>query len=198
MGEFRFLIFHGTWNISRSIYNPLRSRPLFARYRTKISAALRNFASCMKNLLPGAFPGAFPPETDIGHVSSFRVKLTRSHENASRQIRPRLEAPYYWIMRWTTSGQRTSLNYAACKLKRLWRRSAFSKKNNSCLAHISTDEISTDSLAFNSRQQRETKREKCQENEALQVNFILIKGWMNLLYLVPKFKITNSDTLLYF
>lgn len=64
----------GAWNISRSIYNPLRSRPLFARYRTKISAALCNSASCMKNRLPGAFP----LETDIGRVSSFHAKLTRS------------------------------------------------------------------------------------------------------------------------
>lgn len=65
------------------------------------------------------FPGAFPPETGGGFVSR-RVSpceineiVYELHENA--KIRPRLEAPYYRIMRRTTSGPRTSPNCAQVK-----------------------------------------------------------------------------------
>lgn len=107
-------------NISRSIYNPLRCWPLLARYRVKISAAPCNLASCMKNL-PSRFLARFLPKPPIASHLAIPCDINEitPHENASRQIRPRLEAHYYRIMRWATSGQGTSLNYAACKLKRV-------------------------------------------------------------------------------
>lgn len=110
-----------SWNISRSIYNPLRCWPLLACYRAKISAAPYNLASCMKNL-PSRFLARFLPKPSpiASHLAiPCEINEIAPHENASWQIRPRLEAHYYRIMRWATSGPGTSLNYAECKLKRV-------------------------------------------------------------------------------
>lgn len=68
------------------------------------------------------------------------------HENASWQIRPRLEAHYYRIIRWATSGQRISLNYAACKLKRVanWEKNNCGQRpcvsRNECVENVNVAE----------------------------------------------------------
>lgn len=80
---------------------------LLARYRVEISVAPCNLISCMKNL-PSHFLAHFlpkPPPIMASHLAiSCEINEIAPHENASWQIRPRLEAHYYRIMRWTTSG----------------------------------------------------------------------------------------------
>lgn len=86
-----------SWNISRNIYNPLRCRPLLARYRAKISVVPYKLASCMKNL-PSRFLARFLPKLPptASHLAiPCEINEIAPHKNASWQIQPRLEAHYY-------------------------------------------------------------------------------------------------------
>lgn len=75
--------FAASREIYRGAFITLRCRPLLARYRVKISAALYNLASCMKNL-PSRFLARFLPKPPIASHLTIPCDINEIalHENA--------------------------------------------------------------------------------------------------------------------